>query len=142
MDTTPETSEPEKSAAANNNAAKLEPKSHAPVAALLVAKDEPHTPQTPKQDTKDVKPATPSRPPVQKKVFQAEELRQVLMPTLEEMLKLEESMPFHQPVDPVGLNIPVSAACPSLSLLSLSPIATTMPLVLTCRSPVFRTIMT
>lgn len=57
---------------------------------------------------KDIKPATPSRPPVQMKVFQADELRQALMPTLEKLLKLEESIPFRQPVDAEKLSIPVS----------------------------------
>jgi len=69
----------------------------------------PAAPQTPKPDVKpDIKPATPSRPPVQKKVFQADELRQALMPTLEKLFKLDESLPFRQAVDAIGLNIPVS----------------------------------
>lgn len=65
------------------------------------------TPKTDTKDMKDIKPATPSRPPVQKKVFQPEEIRQALMPTLENLLKLEESIPFREPVDAIGLGIPV-----------------------------------
>lgn len=64
------------------------------------------------RDVKDVKPATPSRGSsgavaAQKKEFKADELRQALMPTLEKLFKLEESLPFRQPVDVHALGIPV-----------------------------------
>ncbi|NP_001191640.1 CREB-binding protein [Aplysia californica] len=42
-----------------------------------------------------------------KKVFDKDELRQALMPTLEKLFKQDpESLPFRQPVDPVVLHIP------------------------------------
>ncbi|CAG5119478.1 unnamed protein product, partial [Candidula unifasciata] len=42
-----------------------------------------------------------------KKVFNPDELRQALMPTLEKLVKQDpESLPFRQPVDPVILQIP------------------------------------
>ena len=42
-------------------------------------------------------------------VWNRDELRQALMPTLEKLYKQEpESLPFRQPVDPIALAIPVS----------------------------------
>ena len=42
-------------------------------------------------------------------VWNRDELRQALMPTLEKLYKQEpESLPFRQPVDPIVLQIPVS----------------------------------
>ena len=42
-----------------------------------------------------------------KKVFKPDELRQALMPSLEKLYKYDpESLPFRQPVDPIGLQIP------------------------------------
>jgi len=64
-------------------------------------------------------------------VWNLNELRQALMPTLEKMYRLEpESLPFRQAVDPILLQIPVSDQCrwmscqclrlyPSLQLLFL-----------------------
>ena len=46
---------------------------------------------------------------VPKRVWKNDELRQHLMPTLQNMWQLDESIPFRQPVDPVALNIPVCA---------------------------------
>lgn len=44
-------------------------------------------------------------------VWKPNELRQVLMPTLEKLYRLEpESLPFRQPVDPIQLGIPVSGS--------------------------------
>ena len=42
-------------------------------------------------------------------VWKPNELRQVLMPTLEKLYRLDpESLPFRQPVDPILQGIPVS----------------------------------
>lgn len=59
------------------------------------------------------KPAAPvvEKRVVPKRVWKTEELRHHLMPTLQTMWQLDESIPFRQPVDPVALNIPVSTMC-------------------------------
>lgn len=65
----------------------------------------------------DIKPAAKPIPKpaiekrvVPKRVWKADELRHNLMPTLQNMWQLDESIPFRQPVDPVALNIPVSVS--------------------------------
>lgn len=90
-------------------------------------KTEPDAPKTNGKGTsetssnsEDVKPPTPAIPspapsstqstgPRKKKIFDPEELRTALMPTLEKLYRQDpESIPFRQPVDPVLLQIPVS----------------------------------
>ena len=52
--------------------------------------------------------------------FAPEELKTALMPTLEKLYRQDpESIPFRQPVDPVILQIPVSALVKSSRVLSV-----------------------
>ena len=103
---------------------KFYPNSFTDATLALFLQDEPRSaPVTPKpevKDVKDIKPATPSsqpKPPAQKKVFTADELRQAFAPLVEKLLKTEESVPFRQPVDAQALNIPVS--CHLMLLFSI-----------------------
>ncbi|XP_062873052.1 histone acetyltransferase p300 isoform X2 [Trichomycterus rosablanca] len=67
-------------------------------------KTEPKDEEEEKEITKD---SSASSPESKKKIFYAEELREVLMPTLETLYKQDpESLPFRQPVDPQQLGIP------------------------------------
>lgn len=69
----------------------------------------------PLQEAVETKPsiaaASTSTRTVPKKVWTTEELKRSFMPILQRLWKLEESLPFHQPVDPVALCIPVSRNC-------------------------------
>lgn len=44
-------------------------------------------------------------------MWKPNELRHVLIPTLERLYRLPEAQPFRVPVDPIALGIPVSAVC-------------------------------
>ncbi|KAJ8298017.1 hypothetical protein KUTeg_024548 [Tegillarca granosa] len=62
---------------------------------------------SPQPGTQPASAATPVKAPKQKKIFNPDELRQALMPTLEKLYRQDpESMPFRQPVDPILLQIP------------------------------------
>ena len=56
-------------------------------------------------------------------VWKPNELRQALMPTLEKLYRLDpESLPFRQAVDPILLQIPVSATClEQISVMHFEP---------------------
>ena len=89
-------------------------------------KSAPVTPKPEVKDVKDIKPPTPSshqKPPAQKKVFTADEIRRAFAPLVEKLLKTEESVPFRQPVDAQALNIPVNAYYYNLHFLCVVTVA-------------------